>query len=226
MPTYVLQTSFTKEDLDRFHASGSNVVVAKPNGGGAPNVAWVVYRALQENTMTWEEQYGIYASNSDIVNGATLTQMSRTEFPAVEAMNYPLNPAGFFGPPESGGAQGSYFATNGYNNLPKGLLTMGLYQNATVNGTPVSASAVSAAPVLYNSTMQVTPFTTLYLWTQSQVMSNSVVTNVTSPQTMVTFGGSVRSLSLRYDAESGTFVSVGQDLGEGIALDHVLPTVF
>jgi hypothetical protein len=228
VPNFTLKTAFTQADLERFLASGSNVVVAKPNAGGAPNVAWVVYRPLIDNTMTWEEQYGVYASNADLTNGALLYQMSKTEFPAVESMVYPLNAAGFFGPPSSGGGKpGSFYAQNGYNNLPKGYLTMGLYQNANVNGSQISASAVSAAPVIYNSTAEITPFTTIYLWIQSQVVSNSVVTTVTSPQSIVTFGGSVTTVSLRYDAGTGRFITAAKEaLGDGVTLDHVIPAVF
>lgn len=226
MPTYTLNTMFTQEDLERFLASGSNVVVAKPNASGVPNVAWIVYRPLLANTMTWEEQYGIYASNADIVNGATLTQMSKSSFPAVEDMIYPLTPAGFFGPPTSGGDPNSFSAQNGYNNLPKGYLTMGLFQDANVNGSLVSGNAVSAAPVIYNSTATMTPYTTIYLWIQSQVLSNTVVTTVTSPMTQVTFGGTVTEVSLTYDANSGTFIEAGAAaLGEGVVLDHIVPAV-
>jgi hypothetical protein len=228
VPTFNLKTAFTEADLQRFLASGSNVVVAKPNAGGSPNVAWVVYRPLLDNTMTWEEQYGIYASNADIVNGATLTQMSQSEFPAIDAMMYPLTPAGYFGPPSPFGKTGSYYTQNGYNNLAdKGYLTMGLYQNANVNGSKVTASAVSAAPVIYQSTAEMTPFTTIYLWIQSNVKSNTVVTTVTSPQTIVTFGGSVTTVSLRYDASSGKFVTAGKEgLGEGVELDHIVPALY
>jgi hypothetical protein len=46
-----------------------------------PNVAWVVCQPWEKNTMTWVEEYGIYASTASLVNGALLTQMSRSEFP-------------------------------------------------------------------------------------------------------------------------------------------------
>lgn len=227
MPTFTLETAFTEQDLQRFLASGSNVVVAKPTGGGTPNVAWVVYRPLLANTMTWEEDYGIYASNADIVNGAQLTQMSQTPYPAHADATYSLNPAGFFGPPSSGGVANSYSAENEYDNLPKGYLTMGLYQDASVNGTPVQGNAVSAAPVIYQSTAVMTPFTTVYLWIQSSVVSNTVVTTVTSPMTKVTFGGSVTDVALQYDASSGIFLPVGGDeaLGAGIEVDHLIPSL-
>lgn len=224
---FQLDTSFAQEDLSRFLASGSNVVVAKPAAGGQPNVAWVVYRPLLANTMTWEENYGIYASNADIINGAKLNQLSRTDYPALPAMTYTLGPEGFFGPPTSGGSAGSYTAVNTYNNLPKGYLTMGLYQDAVVNGAPATGNAVSAAPVIFNSTAQMTPFTTVYLWIQSSVVSNTVVTTVTSPMTKVVFGGPVRRASLRYDSATGLFVQAAatDELDEGLVIDELEPAL-
>ena len=73
MSTFTLNTAFTSADLERLHSTGTNVVVAKPSQDTVvPNVAWVVYRPLIDNRMTWEEEYGIYASNTDLINGATL----------------------------------------------------------------------------------------------------------------------------------------------------------
>lgn len=225
MPSYNLETHFTDQDLQRFLASGSNIIVAKPSNGGAPNVAWVVFRPLLDNSMSWEDNYGIYASNTDLISGGVLNQMSKTAYPAVEAKVYELTPYGAFAGPGSAGQPGSYTAVNSYNNLPKGYLTFGLYQNAEVNGSQVVGNAVSAAPVIYNSTAAITPFTTVYLWVQSQVVSNSVVTMVTSPQTSVTFGGSTTKVSLSYDPSSGKFISASGNAltQEGVALEYHEP---
>lgn len=104
---------------------------------------------------------------------------------------------------------------------------MGLYQNAQVNGAAVTGNAVSAAPVLYKSTAVMTPFTTVYLWLASSVMSNTVVTDVSGARTKVTFGGTVTDVSLSYDAATGTFLpTAGADaLGDGVSVDHIIPAL-
>jgi hypothetical protein len=217
MTSFNLSTSFTQTDLERFLASGTNVVVAKPTGGGSPNVAWIVYRPLNNNAISWEENYGVYASNADVVHGATLSQMSATPYPAVAGMLYSMSASGAIIGPNSGGTANAYAIVNGYSNLPKGYLTMGLFQDATVDGNQLVGNAVSAAPVIFNSTATMLPFTTVYLWTQSQVVSNTVVTNVTSPMTMVKLSATNPSAALTYNAITGTFVpTVG---GSGKKLD-------
>jgi hypothetical protein len=85
-------------------------------------------------------------------------------------------------------------------------MTVGLYQAATVNGQQFDDNAVSAAPVLLNSTAVMTPYTNLYIWIQSQVNGNTVVTNVTSPMTELIFGGGTDKISVAYNSATGTFI--------------------
>jgi hypothetical protein len=213
MPSFTLNININQNDLTTLYRNGYNVVVAKPsNGGGSPNVAWVVFRPFMANTMTWEEQYGIYASMTQIQNGATIVQMSATPFPAVEGQVYTLSPGGFFGPPQGGGAPGSYAAINQFNSMSSGgsgALTFGLYQSALVNGRPMNGNAVFALPVFYQSMARMIPSSTIYIWVQPQVGSNTVITNAPYPQTRVDFGGGVTQATLAYNAATGGFQRVG-----------------
>lgn len=226
MPAYTLNVSFTVDDLKLLNTAGSNVIVAKPNGNSVPNVAWIAFRALEHNSMTWEESYGIYASNTELTAaGADLYQVSQTKYPAVPGKLYDLAPYGAFEGPGANAATGSYSAVNLYKNDQK-YLTFGLYQNAQVNGTQSTGNAVSAAVVPYNNKAVITPYTTVYIWLASQVVSNSVITSVTSVQTIVQFGAEVTKISLQYDSGSGQFIPASEiALGEGVALDYVEPVL-
>jgi hypothetical protein len=225
MPTaYTLNTFFRDADLARFKATGSKIVVAKPSDGGHPNVAWIAFHPTQKNSMEWTEEYGIYASDVERTHGALLTQMSGTEIPTLDGKVYEYAD-GYFRPPAAGGEAGSFYALNSSFD-PKGYLTFGLYQNATVNRKEVNGNAISAATVLYRSTAQMTPYTTIYLWVQSEVESNTVVTLITSPMTKVIFGGAVTDVSLDYDHETGKFIPADNaELPEGVALHHPEPLV-
>jgi hypothetical protein len=204
---YELDIAFTNDQLQAIYITGTNVIVAKPSGGGQPNVAWQVFRPLQANTLNWDEKYGIYASTAQMQNGAKLTQLSSTGIPAAQEKLYTLQPSGVIAGPNSGGTANAFSLLNQYQTST-GYMTIGLYQDATVNGTQIAGNAVSAAPVLYQSTAAMTPYTTVYIWLASQVISNSVVTLVTSPMTELTFGGGVNTVSVAYDSSSGTFLPV------------------
>lgn len=205
--TFNLNVAFTNAQLQILYATGTNVVVAKPSAGGSiPNVAWLVFKALNTNNINWDEEYGIYASTTQITNGATLTQLSNVPLPAADNKVYTLQDSGVIVGPSSGGTPNAFTLLNQYSTLP--YMTTGLYQNANVNGLAILNSAISAAPVILQSTAVMTPYTTVYIWLQSNVKGNCVVTNVTSPMTKLTFGGSVDTISVEYDSASGKFIQV------------------
>jgi len=209
MPSFTLDTAFTNDQLNILYATGNNVIIAKPTSGNDANVAWQVFRPLQANTLDWTEDYGIYVSTTGITNGALLTQLSSTPIPSVENKLYTLNPSGAISGPANGGSPNSYALLNQYSNIP--YLTAGLYQDATVNGTKILGNALSAAPVILQGTAVMTPYTVVYIWLQSQTISNTVVTRVTTPMTKLVFGGGVSDISVAYDSASGTFIPSGNN---------------
>lgn len=207
MSTYKLKLSFTPEQLKTFYAAGVNIAVAKPSQENmGPNVVWQSIRPMQEVEVEWNEEYGIYASASAISNGAVLRKMSKSDFPAIDGKGYVLHPEGVFEATGPEGQKGSFYGTNNY---PEDL-TFGLFQDAVIGGNKVPGNAISAAPVMRGNTAQMTPYTTVYVWLQSLVASNTVVTQVTSPQAKVLFGGKHTEASLTYDSAQGTLVEGGE----------------
>ena len=182
----------------------------QPSGGGSPNVAWQVFKPMQANTLSWEELYGIYASTVDFRNGARLIQLSSTG-PAEKSKLYPLLDRGVITGPFQGGSPHSFSLLNLYSH--QRYMTVGLYQDANVNGTEIDGNAVSAAPVLFRGTAVMIPFTTVYIWLVSSVVSNSI-TMATSPMTQLKFGDGVDTISVAYDSASGTFLPASSALND------------
>lgn len=201
---FTLKTAFTNTQLELLYATGTNVIVAKPARGSQPNVAWQVFRPMQANILKWSEEYGVYASTSVVTNGATLSQLSSVPVGAREDMLYTLEPNSIISGPVFGGMPGAFALMNNFGEKP--YMTVGLYQNANVNGIDMIGNAISAAPVLLQSTALMTPSNTVYIWLQSQVVSNTVVTMVTSPMTKLTFDDRTTEWSVTYDSASGYFV--------------------
>jgi hypothetical protein len=221
MPKYKLEIDLSQSTLQSLYTAGQNVVIAKPSQSESPpNVAWQVFRPMEANAVEWEENYGIYASTVAISNGAKLTKMSATPFPAAEGSLYPLGSNGYFEAPTPGKEKGSYFASNAYENN----LTFGLFQDATVNGKQVMGNAISAAPVPINNVAEMTPYTTVYVWAQSLIVSNTVVTTVTSPKTKVTFGGKITDIVLGY-ADGAFIVEKETALPAGASVETIMPAL-
>jgi hypothetical protein len=205
MPDYTLNLSLTDKQLKTFDAE-TNLIIAKPAKGEDPIVAWQSFKPFEQNTVTWEEQYGIYVSSAAVTNGAHLTRMSSTAVPALEQKLYTLeNDAVFSDPPEgSTGSKGAFCAENKYTESE--ALTFGLFQDAMVNGKPVHGNALSATSVPHANIIQMIPHTTVYIWMEKDTPSNTVVTEVDSHRTEKTFGGDITEISLAYDDASGMFI--------------------
>jgi hypothetical protein len=205
--TFELNIGFTNEQLDVLYKTGTNLIIAKPSAGGTPNVAWLSINPLQSNKITWDENYGIYVSTTKLEHGAEIVQVSSVDVGAATEKIYTLKPSGAISDPIDGGVEGSFTLLNQYN--PHGQLpyiTAGLYQDANVNGTAILGHAISAAPVLYQNTAVMTPFTTVYVWLQSSIKSNCVITTVTSNMTPLLYGGNLTKHFITYSSNDGKFI--------------------
>jgi hypothetical protein len=204
MPSYTLTVNFTSQQLQDLNVTGSRVSIGKQVEGRSPNVIWQNFVTLQVNQVNWVEEYGIYVSNTEVQQGATITQLSSTPIGAATGQLYTLESSEVISGPTTGGVTNAFALLNEYSN--KDYMTVGLYQDATVNGFAIAGNAVSAAPTLLASTAVMTPSTTLYIWLESDVTSNSIATTVTSPMTELAFGGAISQMSVSYDTQTGMFI--------------------
>ncbi len=205
MSQFNLKVAFTPEQLGILYATGTNVIIGKPSDGRSPSVAWQVFKPMQANTVSWKEEYGIYASTAPIRNGVVLSQLSNTPIGIEAGKQYILQSNGAINGPYDGGFPNAFIFSNQYQGMP--YMTAGLFQDAIVNGNNNTGNAIYATPVLMQSNAIMTPNTTIYIWLQSQVVSNSVVTMITSPMTELKFGSSVTDISVIYDSANGKFVA-------------------
>ena len=210
MPEYTLDLAIDTDSLNIIKAAQLKITVAKPVSGSNPNVTWLVFDPFEGNKIQWEENYGIYASPTPIAqNGAVISRLSETPFPANDAAYYSLTSnATFTGPFTGQGAPGigSYKVDNNMPNTSYPALTFGLQQKASINGRGINPSPLNAAVVPANLDATFTPLTTVYVWLQAQFTSGTVITQVNGNAAIVKFGGSVTQQSLAYNPATGTFV--------------------
>jgi hypothetical protein len=222
MATFTLNLEIDPQSLNLIRAAQERIMLAKPVGGGSPNVIWQSFDPFATNTVTWEEQFGLYASDTLIANGASIRKMSAQE-PADEAMYYTFTSgASFEGPyldPRVG--PGQYAAQNSMPNSSYKELTFGLTQAANINGTPVPGNPLNAVSVLPNRFVTFTPITTVYVWLESNQASSTVITQILSNQTITKYSGGITSRDLVYDPNLGQFVP--KTPKPGAKMDHLDP---
>lgn len=197
------------------------ITLAKPVGGGNPDVTWLVFDPFQGNKVEWEEEFGIYASPNQVIqNGAVITRLSE-KFPAQDAAYYSFDSSATFAGPftdsEAPGV-GQFKVINNMPNTSYPALTFGLEQKASINGKNITPSPINAAlvPAAFNATF--TPLTTVFVWLQGEFTSGTVITQINGKATSVVYGGAITSQTLVYDPATGKFVPASAD-GKKISLD-------
>lgn len=222
MPDYRLQLLIDPADLTIIRNSGQRITLAKPvNSDSSPNVVWLSIDPFQSTEVQWSEEYGIYASTTAVVQGASINKLSETGVPAQDGASYSFTSAATFnGPFSSGGvALGTYGAQNDMPNAAYPVLTFGLTQSALINQKPSDRKPISATPVLATQFASMTPFASVYIWLQSQFSSETIITRITGKTSKARFGGGVTDISLKYDPNLGVFVPASVQ-GKAVAADH------
>lgn len=232
MPNYRLQLQIDPVDLAIIRASGQRITLAKPvNSDSSPNVVWLSIDPFQSTEVQWSEEYGIYSSTTAVQQGASITKLSETGVPAQDGATYSFTSAATFNGPFGGGvAPGTYGAQNDmpYSSYP--VLTFGLTQSALINQKPSERKPISATPVLATQFAAMTPFSSVYIWLQSQFSSETIITKITGKTSKARFGGAVTDINMKYDPMLGVFVPVTVQ-GKSVPADHAavelsLPATF
>jgi hypothetical protein len=222
--SYKLTIDLTPEQLEAFGNTGSQIAIAK-SAESPPTVVWQSLRPIEELVMTWEENYGIYATETEFKGGAKIISTARVKGTAVNGEEYALVKNGFFVAQENPGNPKSYYARNLYSAENKSM-GFGLTQMAELSsGLVLPPNPVSYAPVLFESMASMTPYTTLYVWVESKVQGGSVVTEVTGPQLPVPYGNGVNEHVLVYN--KGKFELKDGKAGKGGArAEAFVPTYY
>lgn len=207
MAEFALNLEIDPQSLPFIRAAQERIILAKPVGGDSPNVVWQSFDPFGTNTVTWTEEFGLYASDTQLVNGAAIRKISE-QLLAEEERYYTFTPGAVFeGPyadPRVG--VGQYAAQNSMPVSSYPQLTFGLTQAAKVNNTPVPGRPLNAANVLPNRLVIFSPITRVYVWLESNLASSTVITQILSNVAIVTYSGGITTRDLVYDPNTGMFM--------------------
>jgi hypothetical protein len=209
MPTYQLNLSFTNGGLDTLQSANQQVAIVKSVNSSVTSssnspVIWVAFKPMNGNTVTWDEEYSVYASTTNVVNGAQIITNSTT--PATSGNSYAFLPAGHFGPSTSNVSNVEYGVKNQsqFTIGPIAMITSGLFQAANVNGT-ATGSPLNATPVPRQEQATFTPIEKVQIFVTSYENNGLVISEVTS-QALTVDLTSQPTQSVYYDATANQFV--------------------
>lgn len=203
MASYRLNISFNESDLDLIYSTGEKVVIVKHTEGNADSqVAWVTFSPLMYNTIDWTNDFAVYASTTDLQNGATINMMSNKMASTQILYNFKN---GYFKDPtpdENIGAN-TYAIMNNYLN--KKALTFGLAQSVVVNDEAFPNKPINGILVPYGQTAQMTPIEKIDIYLMCDIETSTVVSKITSPVLTITYTAEETCHSIEYNGNSGKF---------------------
>jgi hypothetical protein len=203
MPTYRLNIQFDQAGLDTLNEAGQSVTIVKSVPQGVP-VAWISFAPLLNNLVTWNEQYSVYASTSQIQDGTEIFTQSTQA--AAGGSTYKLV-AGHFDSGTSGLLPNTYGVVNADPGFQVGgiqKVTSGLYQGASVDGTP-AAAAINAVAVPYLDEAVFTPIEKVQIFASSFQNNGLVISSAVPSQALEVDLADTPTQALHYNSEYNRF---------------------
>lgn len=151
------------------------------------------------NQVTWTEACSVYATETWLQPGATITQIANA--PAQPGWVYLFNEGGLEGQPAN---LGEVFKV--VNNL-EGPFAFGLAQQVTVSGNPMLAP-LNAVTVPFNEAVNLTPTEIVSICLAPLTSNGVVLSQVPSNALTVNLGGQAPTAVIGFDDATGTFYLV------------------
>lgn len=199
---YQLNVAFKDDDVSNLNQNGYSVAIAKPTGDNTSNkVVWLAYKPIKYANITWEENYGIFESDTTLENNAVIIT-STEKIPAEMGKYYSFNNNEFTLTDRTGKA-GSFVIRNEQRDS-KGK-TFGLEQSAMIGTNLQANKPLCAEYVLHDFNYTATPLTKVYIWIQKTAKSGLVLESIDSDYFICEFGDTTSTISIVYDGVSNSF---------------------
>ena len=205
MPKYKLNIKITENDLQILYRANEKIVIVKHTAENTDTqVAWVTFGPFMNNTVEWESQFALYASNTEIQSGAFINKLS--DIAASTQTLYQFKEGIFQNPISVSTISSNTFALKhvmtGYP-----VLTFGLAQNVVVNGEGFANHPINAINVPFGQAATMTPVEILDVYLKNDINSSTVVSHIMSEKLTVSYTEELER-TIAYDGATGAFYLV------------------
>lgn len=197
-------------------ATGQKIVIVKENddssnrlirnmmGNDCLDVAWLTFDPMMGNNVSWNEEYEIYASATEMTGGATIKKSSY-HAAMCGIRKYIFNTSGYFDEVScTEDIKNAYYMENMYEKNQ--IMTFGLAQSANVNGKEKTLNPINAMPVAYNNRAHFIPIVRIKIFLAAQANDGKVI-SVSQSRTLTVDFTEQLERSVRYDQAAGAFVA-------------------
>lgn len=202
-----LELRIQAADLANIRAAQLRIVLARAASATAPAVVWRSLDPFEINTITWsEDTYGLYATTAPLWPGTWLSMVSRL-LDAQGGYYYAFTSGASFQGPywASGIGAEKYGVLNAMPHASYPVLTFGLCQPATVNGSPTAASPASAQAVLAERLATFPRLPRVYVWLDDSLTSATAISGAGANAALVDLTNTPTP-TLIFDPDLGRFV--------------------
>ena len=202
MASYKLTITLNAQDVHSINAAKQKIIIVKEvavnsdSDAEASQVAWLSFSPFEYNEITWEAEYGIYASTTQHQAGANILKSSSIH-PASSGVIYPFETGAF---DKHSGVVG--INNYGIENRHDEDFTFGMAQSAKVNGTTYHAAPLNAVTVLSQEQAIFTPIEKLSIFLNGKFDNGVIISSVRNKALKVDLT-STPFLAINYDKENG-----------------------
>lgn len=227
--TYTLNVQINKNDLETINLANQKVVLLKVVPDGQHKIAWVTFVPFEQNQVTWDNAYYLYASLTKPVEDKKITVNSNTAAQARYEYTFTSGLSFSKGQYNSQLGDGQYEVGNQVPSDQQPWLTFGMAQTCTVNSKETEIMPINAevVPALQFATFTPTETVLIFLASNIEegVVHNNVIINfdftaaesakipswgsekeVESVATEVSFSPANQTITVVYSASLGKFI--------------------
>ena len=233
---YVLKIAVDAESLQELNSEGFNLVLTKGNvvnsAAGIPYpLIWIAVKAFENNEVLWSgAQYELYASSTQVQEGAVINRLSTTNQPADPSKTYTFKNGVF--------NEGTDQLIPAYNvtNEEGQTLLFGLAQSATINGAEASGP-FEGINLPNNASATFTPSEDVQVFFNVNAQTSQCTIAAGTTPCVLHFSPQNPTQSIVWDPSSKTFIPVGPSMVTrdaqittdvtpvSVILDHVVSKV-
>ncbi|UCH97928.1 MAG: hypothetical protein JSV88_14030 [Candidatus Aminicenantes bacterium] len=176
--TYTLKVQINKDELETINLANQKVVLIKVVPDGQHKIAWVTFVPFEQNQVTWDNAYYLYASLTEpgedkkiIVNSSKAAQ-ARFEYTFTGNLSFSN------GQPNSQLGDGQYEVSNQVPSDQQPWITFGMAQTCTVNSKKTEIMPINAEVVPALQFAKFTPRETVLIFLASNIAAGAVHDNV------------------------------------------------
>jgi hypothetical protein len=200
MPMYQLRINIDPQYVVQIIQAEQQIVISKQVTHAGPSLAWLSINPNQSHAVEWQDQYSVYASQTSIQSGATISQLANQSAVPRSAHAFSDNVFSATAPQSTLGS-GTYEVANQSGKT----LTFGLAQGASLNGAILGPNAVFAATVLPGQWLDVTPSENISVFLSANTTNAMCLGSVMGPTLLVPFVGNTTLQTISFDYNLGGF---------------------